>query len=136
MSKVYHTRIKDRNRKDKYKSCRKHKRKGFQGRRPQQAENGENFMELSEAENHNNMVVVEIPSCSTSRVSELPVISEQNTSVMSRKQTEELTVSPMKDRLTRKRKRESSLLSANTVSPIDGYKIIDSSILQNILNTA
>ena len=37
--------------------------------------------------------------------------------------------------LTRKRKRDSTLLSSNDNCPADGYKIIDSSIFQNVLDT-
>ena len=52
---------------------------------------------------------------------------------MTKKQGDKIEFSPEK-RLSRKRKADSSLLSPNNITPIDGsgYKIIDSSILQEV----
>ena len=57
---------------------------------------------------------------------------QKNVSVMQKKIGELVQITPIKN--MRKRKRESAIFSTNDISPCDGYKIIDSSILQSVLN--
>ena len=59
---------------------------------------------------------------------------QQNISVMEKKQGGDILLTPMK-MTTRKRKMDSSFLSLNSIIPVDGYKIIGSSILQDIINS-
>ena len=52
---------------------------------------------------------------------------------MQKKIGEPVHITPIKN-MTRKRKREPAVFSTDAMSPCDGYKSIDSSILQGVLN--
>ena len=109
---------KPRVRNDKRKSLRKKTRKGFCGKAFIRSTGNNELSTTSmttttpEEENHD---VYSVP-------------------VMGKKIGEPLKTTPVK-MLTRKRKRVSTLLSSNDICPADGYKIIDSSIFQNVLCT-
>ena len=71
---------------------------------------------------------------------EIPISSEAgeaseqlNISVMEKKQGGGILLTPLK-MTTRKRKMDSSFLSSHPTTPANGYKIIEFSILQDILN--
>ena len=66
---------------------------------------------------------------------ELPEVTDYNKSIMEKKQGCDVTFSPVK---TRKRKRKSAFLSPDNITPISGsgYKIIDSSMLQELISAS
>ena len=117
---------KPRERNDKRKSLRKKNRKGFCGKA------------FVRSTGNNNELATQSTSTSTTRDEENYRVSTENhdvynVSAMGKKIGEPLKTTPVK-MLTRKRKRDSNLTS-NDICPADGYKIIDSSILQSVLNT-
>ena len=117
---------KPRERNDKRKSLRGKKRKGFCGKA------------FVRSTGNNNELATQSTLTSTTRDEENYVINRvstqnhdvYNVSAMGKKIGEPLKTTPVK-MLTRKRKRDSN----NDICPADGYKIIDSSILQSVLNT-
>ena len=111
---------KPRERSDKCKSLRKNKRKGFCGNA------------FIRSTGNNNELATK--STSTTSTPEEENHDVYNVSVMGKKIGEPLKTTPVK-MLTRKRKRNSNVLSSNDICPADGYKIIDSSIFQSVLDT-
>ena len=137
-----------RKRVDKYKSLRKRKRKGFCGAKSD-VNSGVTGSSTADDENIDlaiepvgvteEVVVDEAVPETTQGSNDIPLEGENascsvtnDTSVMEKKQGVDVQVTPRK--LTRKRKHDSSILSPDSVTPATGYKIVDSVILQNILN--
>ena len=127
---------KEKLRKDKPRWERPKKRKGFTGKR--KAEKPATPQDTAEQESNVDDASVVVtsdqpgPSCSSLPApvfSSPPVIS-----VMQSKQGEDLSVTPIKRKLTRKRKRESIIFSTKEVTVASGNKIIDSPILQELLH--
>ena len=128
---------------DKYKSSRKKKRRGFYGtKKPSQDLEVEGNTATASAESQQATTTTSQETITQSKRinNTLPnqEINEVTTvSVMHKKQQHKQAFSPVKCQ-TRKRKRESLLLSPDVVTPINGsgYKIIESKQFQSLISAS